>query len=806
MQPSRDTSSSPEKRNARTSAKPAPKRPSVLVRIVKRLFWLGLSAAIVAAIGFGGLLWYYGRGLPNVATLRHYNPPQVTRVLDRHGAVIDEVFTERRTVVPMSRVPRFLVLSVLAAEDADFYRHQGLDYPGLLRSFVRAVVTGRVQGTSTITQQIVKNLILSPERSLARKVRELILARRLEQEFTKDEILGLYLNTINYGHGRYGVEEASRFYFGKHVENLTLAEASLLAGVPQSPTHLSPRSHPEAARRRQLFVLAQLESKRAQYWPDLSVEEIQAARDATVQLVAAETTDEHAPEVMQRVREELRTLVGGDELLHGAYTVHTTIDLALQRSARQALRDGLTALDARHNIRPPFRAERRARPNSRRRNAEALRVGRSYEATVTATHDDRSEVDLDVAGRTATASMSGLRRYNPDRLSASRFFEVGARVRVTIEHVPEAQDTHGVVEARIDLGPEGAVVMIDPRTRDVLAMIGGYENTPGYNRALQATRQPGSAFKPVVYALAIQSHRFTPATMVLDAPEVFDQWRPQNFETWNYQGAIRLREAIAQSVNLVAVRVMQDMTPPAVVEFARKLGISTQLEPTLALSLGASDVRPMELVNAYATFAAGGVYQEPRLISRIVGPNGREILLPARQPAQRVMSQAEAYVLTSMLTSVVQTGTATGARRLERAVAGKTGTSNEARDAWFVGYTPDFVTGVWIGYDDYNRSLGRRESGGRAAVPVWLSVMQAAERGRPAVDFPRPSGVVTARIDPATGLLAYEGQADAIEEVFLDGTVPTESAPVPGVMDTNSFLLQQMAPPANAVPPPEAEE
>ncbi|MBK8171629.1 MAG: PBP1A family penicillin-binding protein [Sandaracinaceae bacterium] len=774
--------------------KPKAARGSFLGRLIRRLFWLSLIGIVAVVVGLGALLWYYGRGLPSVASLRYYNPPQVTRVVDRHGAVIDEVFTERRTVVPISRVPRVLVLSVLAAEDADFYRHQGLDYPGLIRAFVRALITGRVQGTSTITQQIVKNLILSPERSLARKVRELILARRIEQEFSKEEILGLYLNSINYGHGRYGVQEASQFYFGKNVQDLSLAEASLLAGVPQSPTHLSPRAHPEAARRRQLFVLGQLESKRAQYWPDLTVAEIAAARDATVQLVSGDTNEEHAPEVMQLVREQLRSILGRDALLHGAYVVHTTIDLALERAAREALRKGLHALDERHDIRPPFHAPQRARATPARRSSDALRVGRSYDAVVTRTDDATGSVVLDIAGHAARGSMHNLARYNPDHLTASRFFERGARIRVTVERIPPAQEQGSNVEVRIDLGPEGAILVIDPRTRDILAMIGGYERTPGYNRAVQATRQPGSAFKPIVYGLAIQSRRFTPATLVLDAPEVFDQWRPQNYETWNYQGAIRLREAVAQSVNLVAIRVIQDVTPAAAVDFARKLGITSALEPTLALSLGASDVKPIELVNAYATFAAGGMFAQPRLITRIVGPDGRDIALPAREPAHPVMTPAEAYILTSMLTSVVQTGTATGARRLQRAVAGKTGTSNEARDAWFVGYTPDFVAGVWIGYDDYHRSLGRRESGGRAAVPVWLDVMQIAEHNRPVVDFPMPSGVVTARIDPATGLLAYEGEANAIDEVFLEGTAPTESAPASDIVDTNTFLLEQLAP------------
>jgi penicillin-binding protein 1A len=304
-------------------------------------------------------------------------------------------------------------------------------------------------------------------------------------------------------------------------------------------------------------------------------------------------------------------------------------------------------------------------------------------------------------------------------------------------------------------------------------------------------RQPGSTFKPIVYARAIQRRRFTPASLVLDAPEVFDQWKPQNYETWRYQGAVRLREAVAQSINLVAVRVMVEVTAPDVVAFARELGITSALDPTLALALGASDVRPIELTNAYATFAAAGRWEEPRVVRRIVGPDGADVPLAAPEPGRDVLTPAEAYVVTSMLTSVVQSGTAVAAKRLRRPAAGKTGTSNDARDAWFVGYTPDVVCGVWVGYDD-RRPLGRRESGARAALPVWIAVVEHASSGRPVVDFPMPTGVTTVRIDPATGLLARPGTAGALEEVFLDGTAPTEAAGDPDVADTNTFLMEQL--------------
>jgi len=803
----RDSSSSTKGRRPVAVVRAPKAKEAAWRRWLRRIAWTTLVTVVFAISALAAIFWHYGRDLPSVAALRDYHPPQVTRVLDRHGELIDELFTERRTVVPIARMPRVLVLSVLAAEDADFYRHEGLDYPGIVRALGRHLITGRrVQGTSTITQQIVKNLLLTSERSLPRKIKELILARRLEQEYTKDEILGLYLNTINYGHGRYGVQEAARYYFGKDVADLDLAEASLIAGVPQQPARLSPRTHPEAAKRRQRFILDQLEQKRAEYWPDLSVEAIRAARDATPRLAPLREDGERAPEFVQLARRELRALVGDAAADGGGYTIHTTMDLATQRAARAALRGQLEQFDRRHALRAPYDAPpRRNAPRSPPR-ITTLQTGHTYDAVVTGTDDAAGTVELDIGGHRALAEVDVVRRFNPEKLPPSRFAKRGARMRVSVQRVAEADVRNAAADARLELGPEGAVVVIDPRTRDVLAIVGGYESSgAGFNRATQAVRQPGSTFKPIVYGLALRSRRFTPASIVLDAPEVFDQWKPQNYETWRYQGAVRVREAVAQSINLVAVRVMEEVTPTEAVTFAQQLGLTTPLDPTLALALGASEVRPLELVNAYATFAAGGRFVAPRFLTKIVGPDGREVALPAREAAREAMTPAEAYVLTSMLTSVVQSGTAVAAKRLERPIAGKTGTSNDARDAWFVGYTPDFVAGVWVGFDD-RRPLGRRESGAKAALPVWIDLVAEVLRGRPAVDFPMPSGVASARIDPATGLLAYEGMAGAIDEVFLEGTQPTETAQPLDVADPSTFLMEQMGgttsnAPAPSVPP-----
>ncbi|NNE20581.1 MAG: PBP1A family penicillin-binding protein, partial [Myxococcales bacterium] len=686
------------------------------------------------------------------------------------------------------QVPRNVVLSVLAAEDADFYEHEGLDYRGMLRAIGRDILAGRAaQGGSTITQQVVKLMLLTPERTLQRKLRELILARRLESELTKDEILHLYLNHVNFGHGRYGIQEAAQYYFAKNALELTLAESAMLAGIPQAPARLSPRGNLEAARRRQGYVLSQLEAKREVYWPDLSEAAIAAAREAKVEVVPLPDRSGSAPEVLTIAKRALRAAVGDEALGKGGYEVYTTIDLALEKEARNALQRGLRAIDERQGYRGPLRRTKRRRGPKATKPTDSLRMGRTYIARVTGRDKDDEKLLLDVAGHPVVLRMRDAARFNPERRPASAFAKIDDLLPVSITQLGADEDPS---TARLERGPEGAVVVIEPRSRAVLALVGGFAAISGFNRATQAIRQPGSTFKPIVYARAIQSRRFTAASLVVDAPAVYDEWKPRNYEQWNYQGAVRLRQALARSINMVAIRVVEEIGVQDVAEFARQVGITTKLEEDMALALGASGVKPIELTNAYATFAAGGRWAPTRIVTRIIAPGGAELPMAASEPARDVMSPNEAYVVTSMLRSVVTEGTGMPAQRLERAVVGKTGTSNEARDAWFVGYSPSIVAGVWVGFDD-QRSLGRRETGTRTALPIWIDVMSAADQTPKETGFAMPSGVIRTRIDPASGQLAYEGQQDAFEEVFLSGTAPTEVARSPDVADPNLFLMEQ---------------
>lgn len=756
-----------------------PERLRIVGRILLRLVALGVAGVVVGIIAFAGLIAYYGRDLPDVTRLRDYHANQTTRVVDRHGELVGEIFTERRTMIPATEIPNVMVVSVLAAEDANFYAHRGLDYRGIARAILRDIISGRAaQGASTITQQVVKVLLLTPERSLSRKIRELVLARRIEQTLSKEEILALYLNVINFGDGRYGVEEASQYYFGKHARDLSLAEASMLAGLPQSPTRLNPFHDLEAAERRQRYVLGQLEAKLDSHFRNhLTLEDIQRARDTPIVLADPHRTRSNAPEIMELVRRDLRRIVGEDAFRRGGYRVETTIDLDVTEETREALRAHLERIDQRQGFRGPLplpRPGRRTGTVTPLPAIPSLRIGRSYLAEVTGTDDTEGRIDLDVGGHRAYARMRDSVRYNPGDMAASAFAPRGARVHVSIDVLGEGDNPS---RARLELGPEGAVVVIDPRTHGILAMIGGSAASAGLNRATQAHRQPGSTFKPFVYAAALRSRRFTPASLVTPEDIAADSLTVRVPDADELTAPVALRSALARSLNPVSMHLFLALGPQPVIELAHAAGIQSELDPNPSLSLGTSEVYPLELVNSYATLAAGGRYEEPFYIAKIVGPDGREVRLPARAAGRQALEPAEAYLITSLMRSVVEQGTAVSARTLRRPVAGKTGTSNEARDTWFVGFTPTTVAGVWVGFDD-RRPLGRGEEGARSALPVFIETIRLVEGDSRPAAFALPPGIDIARIDPRTGLLAPPSMPDGLEEQFLSGTAPTEMTAV----------------------------
>ncbi|HEX4478035.1 MAG TPA: transglycosylase domain-containing protein [Polyangiaceae bacterium] len=727
------------------------------------------GVVLLAAIVLGATTTYlvvshYSADLPSIVELKSgYSPLQLTRVLAKDGTVLADLFTERRTVIPFKDVPDGTKLAFLAAEDASFYEHKGLDYLGMLRALSADLRAGATrQGGSTITQQVVKNVLLDPERTLKRKIKETILARRLEQYLTKDEIFNLYLNHIYLGHGRYGIEEASRYYFGKKAHSLDLPESAVLAGLVAAPERFSPRRSPERALERRRYVLDQMLAKG--FITKALHDEV---RDAPLKLAPeADRESELCPEAVDAAKELLQT-VAGPAAARGGFEIATTISPALEAAARRAVRENLDAYATRHNLRPPYLATAHASWGPPFTGTPL--PNHVYVGVVTRTDDRLGTIEVRVGTVTGRVFLSLESRYNPGGLSPSQFTSEDAVLRVSLGVPPEGAEQPPL---RLELGPESALVAIDVRTHEVLALVGSAEGVPGgLDRATAAHRQPGSSFKAFVYSYALHARQITPAT-VLEVPNVVHKRGDPATHR------ISVRDAVARSDNAAAVRVFRDAGGANVVEWAHAAGIESRLGADDSLALGSYEVTPLELTNAFDTFASGGEVAPPVLIERIVDFRGNSLPLPPKPPSRRVMDPDEAYLVTSLLRSVVTYGTGRRALALARPVAGKTGTTNAAKDAWFVGYSTDMVVGVWVGYDDA-LPLGPGESGSSTALPAWVSFMKAANEGRPVTDFSRPSTIVTARIDPLTGLLARDGQDGAIDEEFIDGTAPTTVAPAP---------------------------
>lgn len=763
---------------AEAAAPPPVGRP----RWQRVLLWIGALAVLAAAGGALALylvISYLSEGLPSVERLKAgYDPPQISRIVAADGTQLSTVFTERRTVIPFKDIPDATKLAFLAAEDAHFYEHEGLNYLGLLRALYALLRAGGTitQGGSTITQQVVKNILLDQSRTYKRKMQDMILAHRLEQYLTKDEIFSLYLNQIQLGDGRYGIEEAARYYFGKHASELNLAESAMIAGIVQSPQRLSPRRHMDRALKRRKYVLDQMRDKgfitQAYYAELVEAPPPVIATEMDTQSALCPEAADSAKKALERARQE-----GGTQ---GGYTVTTTIRPELQLAARQALRKALDDYGQRHHLAPPYESKAiKAWGKPFKGKPVPHRV---YVGVVRAVDDQAGRIDVQVGDVTGQLLLADEERYNPKHLPPSEFAAVGAVLRVRLTEAPEPDQAPRL---RLELGPQGALVAIDVQSRDIVALVGNYEAVPGnLDRARQARRQPGSSFKPILYAQGLRAREVTAAS-VLD----LQHGGHGASETPPYR--ISVRNALAHSNNEAAVQILQLDGPAKVVELAHELGIQSKLGADLSLALGSYEVTPLEMVNAFATFASGGQFLEPRLIASITGPSGQALTEPTpRAPPKQVLTADEAYLVTSLLESVVSSGTGQKAQEIGYPVAGKTGTTNDVKDAWFVGYSTDLAAAVWVGFDDaLPLGAGDSESGTRTALPAFVDFMTKALEGRPRTEFPRPPGIVTALIDPETGLLPRPGQINTVSEEFLDGTVPVQVAPEP---------LPETPPPDNA--------
>jgi penicillin-binding protein 1A len=739
---------------------------------------------ILGGAGIGGGFYYLVRDLPSIELLRSYEPSQATRIYGEDDQLIGQFFVEKRVFVPLSKLPKVLPQAIIAVEDARFYEHKGFSFEAILRAFVANLGSLRIrQGASTITQQLARSLFLSSERTLKRKIKELLLARKVEQVLSKDEILDIYLNQIYFGHGAYGVQIASRTYFGKDASELSLSEAAMLAGLPKAPNDYSPFTHPEKAKSRQAVVLKRMVE--AGYISEAQYKEAYAQN---IYLQRASKDEELAPYFLDQVRQYLVATYGDDTVYKGGLNVYTTLNVQMQRSANRAVREGLRELDKRQGYRGPSgKAEGEAKPG---RIAALYRAGDFLDGEVTRVGSDAVWVDVGSGvGKIPLNEMAwAFRRLKgPDLRNDVRVIRNGKpsdilkagdliRVRVkglSSDGIPE------ILSLEQEPQVEGAFVALDPTTGAIKAMVGGYDfKRSEFNRATLSRRQPGSAFKPIIYATAVEMG-FSPSTMMLDSPIIYTDpqtqkvWKPENYES-EFYGPISMRDALVHSRNVATVRLLEKIGVKSVIGFARRVGIQSALSSDLSLALGSSGVSLLELTSAISVFGNQGVRAEPRMIASIKDHNG--VVLESHEvQQQQVISRETAYIVTSMMEDVIHKGTARAARGMGRPLAGKTGTTNDFTDAWFIGYAPNLAAGVWVGFDDL-RSLGDREAGATVALPIWMGFMNEVFPVLPPASFPIPEDIVYAKIDPLSGQLAPADEEGAVVDIFVKGTEPKKTA------------------------------
>ncbi|MDK9718833.1 MAG: PBP1A family penicillin-binding protein [Trichlorobacter sp.] len=790
------------------------------------LLLIAVTLVVVSLLGLGGYVAFLMAKLPKVDRLTDYKPPIVSQVFGDDGTLVGEFYLERRLVVPVTKMPRKLIQAFVAAEDASFYSHKGIDYFGVVRAAFKNIISMRKkEGASTITQQVTKTMLLTPEKKLSRKIKEAILAKRMEEKLTKDEILYLYLNQIYLGAGSYGVEAAAETYFGKRVEQLNLAEMAILAGLPKAPNAYSPIKHLDRAKERQAYVLDRMVAEGFV----TQAEADHARKTALTILPGRRVMNDRVAYFLEQMRIYLEEKYGEDQLYKGGLKIYTTMNANMQGAAYEAVRAGLKAVDKRQGFRGAAKYLKQDEIAQFCEKAEetidsaALKAGETYSGVVTAVDPVKGVATVRVGDRFGTLDRKGMgwagklalvNSYGKPGKSAK---SLGLGAVIDLQVITPDQNNQGAVFA-LDQMPEvqGALVSIDPRTGGVKAMIGGYDfRKSQFNRAVQAKRNAGSAFKPIIYAAALEKG-FTAATVIDDSPVEYPAglgktWSPKNYDN-NYRGPVTMREALTNSINVVSVKILEKIGVDHAVAFAKRLGFTSKIEPNLSLALGAASVSPLELTSAYTAFANKGVYQQPYYISKVTDSNGQILEehyqpLPPEPPAPvsadsdivtqpvpvststkpaaalpsagsspvlratQATSADVAYLITSLMESVVQSGTGHRAAAIKRPVAGKTGTTNEMKDAWFVGYVPQLVTGVWVGFDNQARSLGAGGSGGQAAAPIWADYMMKAVAGLPVQGFEAPENVSVVRVNPKNGKLARGTEGSA--ESFVKGTEPS---------------------------------
>ena len=777
-------------------------------RYLKRALIVLLIVGLMGLAGGGIFVYTLVKGLPSIASLKDYRPSIITRVYASNNELIDEFYLEDRKVIEVTKLPKFVIQAFVAAEDARFFHHKGIDILSIVRAFMKNLQAGTiVQGGSTITQQVAKSLFLTPRRSYIRKLREAILAYRINTYLKKYEILNLYLNQIYLGHGTYGIEAASQKYFGKSAEKLTLPEAALLAGLPKAPSRYSPYLHETRAVNRRTYVLGRMAEDGY-----ITEAERAAAVDTPVVLEDAEQREKLAPYFTENVRRYIQKRYGTDVLYREGLEVYTTLDVSMQKAAKEAIKQGLRELDKREGYRgvlkqiPEEEFDTFLTEQATALEGKPAVVGDIVEALVTDVDSTEKTVQLRVGphrGIMLLKHMAWARTPNPKVAYNAKAVKDPAKVLqrgdVIEARILTINDTEEGTSLDLALEQEptvqGALLCMDTKTGMIRAMIGGKDYRKSeFNRATQARRQPGSAFKPFIYTAAFD-RGMTPASIIMDNPVIYRDtlkdslWKPQNFEE-KFYGPTLLRTALIKSRNLVTIKLLKDIGIDYAADYAVNMGITSPLTRDLSMALGTSGITLQEMVGAFGVFANGGKRSEPYFITKIVDRTGH--LLEAYEPVvEQVIDPRIAYITSHLLQQVVQGGTGWRVKALGRPVGGKTGTTNDLRDAWFMGFTPSVVAGVWVGYDDL-KPLGRYETGSRAASPIFLYFMKEALEGSPVEFFTPPQGVVFAKIDPKTGLLAKPDTDKYVFECFLEGTEPTDYVTDEGESGKEGFFRYDM--------------
>ena len=757
----------------------------------------------VGTLSIAGIFFYFGLKVPNLKNIGDYRPALPSIMYDRDGKEVDRFFTENRELVSIDQVPRFVIDAVLAIEDANYYEHKGLDYLGIFRAFIKNMWAGRVvQGGSTITQQVAKSLLLSSERTYSRKIKEAILARRMDKRFTKDEILEVYLNQSYFGFGSYGIETAAKNYFNRHVWELSLPEAALLAGLPKAPSAYDPTRNPKRAIDRRNTVLDRMEEIKA-----ITPEERFEAASSPLGLEPRQPEkDPPYAYFREEVRRYLYDTYGEDALYRGGLKVYTTMDASLQTLAQSAVVKGLRDLDKRQGYRGPLEfisslsfpeAIERIRVENGLGDEASGTAGEipwkeevTVKALVVRVDNDGAELDLGGArGYLPLKEMTWARRPNPEIdfrqdpvKKADDVLSVGSLIlaRYLVKKDPDGRPLFALEQ---EPAAEGALVTMDTATGQILAMVGGYSfERSEFNRATQAKRQPGSAFKPVAYSAAMDNG-FTPSSIIIDSPIIYDdpteelKWKPSNYSE-KFYGATTLRTGLTKSRNVITIKLVQKLGVQAVIQYARRFGLGEELPEDLSIALGSMGVTPLELTSAYTVFANLGLRSSPWFILKVEDRDGN-VVEQGGAELVRTLSEDTAFIMQNLLRGVVQSGTGWRAKAIGRPSCGKTGTTNDMIDAWYMGFTPNIVTGVWVGFDEM-APLGANETGSRAAAPIWVDFMQKALMNQPVLPFQSPPpGIEMVKVDPKSGLLAGQGVDKFLYEGFKIGTAPREFAKAP---------------------------